>query len=40
MIELTQEQLRAVEGEQVPILVNPQTREEFVLIRKERYDSV
>jgi hypothetical protein len=40
MIELTQEQLRAVEEDQVPILVNPQTQEEFVLIRKERYDAM
>ncbi len=40
MIELTQEQLQAVKEGQVPILVNPQTREEFVLIRKERFDAM
>lgn len=40
MIALTQEQLQAVEREQVPILVNPQTQEEFVLIRKDRFDAM
>ena len=40
MIELTPEQAQAVEGDRVPTLVNPQTREEFVLVRKERYDAI
>jgi len=40
MIELTQEQAQAVESDQMPILVNPKTREEFVLIRKERFDAM
>ncbi len=40
MIELTPEQLQAIEGDQMPILVNPRTREEYVLIRKERFDAM
>ncbi len=40
MIELTQEQLRAVEGDQLPILVNPTTQEEFILIRKARFEAM
>jgi hypothetical protein len=40
MIELTQEQLQAIKEDQVPILLNPHTREEFVLIRKERFDAM
>jgi hypothetical protein len=40
MIELTQEQLQAINEDQVPILLNPHTREEFVLIRKERFDAM
>ena len=39
MIELTPEQVQAVEQEEsLPVVVNPKTREEFVLIRKERYE--
>ena len=40
MIELTSEQTRAMErnGEQPPLVVNPQTRETFVLVRKDVYD--
>jgi hypothetical protein len=39
MIELTLEQVQAIErGEPIPVLVNPKTREEFVLIRKHRYE--
>jgi hypothetical protein len=39
MIDLTEEQVQAVEqADQVPILVNPKTREEFVLVRKEMFD--
>lgn len=40
MIELTQEQLQAIKEDQMPIRLNPQTREEFVLIRKERFDAM
>jgi hypothetical protein len=41
MIELTPEQVQAVEqGEVVPVLVNPKTREEFVLIRRERFEAM
>lgn len=39
MIELTEEQARALEQQQGPLqLVNPRTREVFVLIRKNVYD--
>ena len=39
MIELTKEQTRAIERQKAPLeLVNPRTREVFVLIRKEVYD--
>jgi len=40
MIELTQEQLQAVDGDQIPVLVNPKTGEEFLLIRKARFDAM
>jgi hypothetical protein len=35
---MTEEQVQAIETCQAPILVNPKTREEFVLIRKEQFD--
>ena len=39
MIELTEEQARAMEQQEAPLqLVNPHTREVFVLIRKNVYD--
>lgn len=39
MIELTEEQSRALEAEKSPLhLVNPRTKEVFVLIRKNVYD--
>ena len=39
MIELTEVQVRALEGQQTPLqLVNPQTREVFVLVKKHVYD--
>jgi len=37
-MDMTEEQVQAVETDQVPILVNPKTREEFVLVRKEMFD--
>jgi len=41
MIELTEEQARAIaQAEQPPVAVNPRTREEFVLLRKDRYDAM
>ncbi len=41
MIELTQEQLQAAEQEaSLPVLVNPKTQEEYVLIRKERFEAM
>ncbi len=39
MIELTTEQAAALEGQKVPLqVVNPRTREVYVLVRKEVYD--
>lgn len=38
MIELTEEQRRAVQTEPAPRLVDPTTRETYVLIRAELYD--
>ena len=39
MIELTKEQTRAIEENQSPLhLLNPETKEVFVLIRKNVYD--
>jgi hypothetical protein len=41
MIELTPEQVQAIDqGEPLPVVVHPQTREEFVLIRKARYEAM
>jgi hypothetical protein len=40
MIELTHEQAAAVEQGEAPVLLNPTTREEFVLVRKEVYDKM
>ncbi|HKI31236.1 MAG TPA: hypothetical protein VKA46_05175 [Gemmataceae bacterium] len=38
MIELTAEQTRAVEQGGNPVLLNPKTQEEFVLVRKEVFE--
>lgn len=39
MVELTQEQLRALESQKKPLrLLNPSTQEVYVLIRKDVYD--
>ena len=39
MIELTAEQVAALDGQRAPLhLVNPQTREVYVLVRKNVYD--
>jgi hypothetical protein len=39
MLELTEEQIRAVEQvEQPPLLFNPKTQEEFVLVRREVFE--
>jgi PHD/YefM family antitoxin component YafN of YafNO toxin-antitoxin module len=41
MIELSQEQMQAVEQEEpLPVLVNPKTRKEYVLIPKERFEAM
>jgi hypothetical protein len=38
MLELTAEQIRAVEGDTNPVLLNPKTQEEFVLVRREFFE--
>lgn len=41
MIELTAEQAEALErAEQPPLVVNPGTKEEFVLVRRDRYEAM
>jgi hypothetical protein len=39
MIDLTEEQAEALtRAEQPPLVVNPRTQEEFVLVRKDRFE--
>jgi hypothetical protein len=42
MIELTNDQVQAIEsnGERLPEVVNPRTRETFVLVRKDLYEAM
>jgi len=41
MIELSVEQVQAIErGEPLPVVVNPKTREEFVLLPKKRFEAM
>jgi hypothetical protein len=42
MIELTQDQAQAVEtyGKEPPLVIDPRTRETFVLVRKDAYDAM
>jgi hypothetical protein len=41
VIALTEEQVQAVEqAERWPLLVNPKTQEEFVLVRKQQFDAM
>jgi hypothetical protein len=41
MIELTAEQAEALtRAEQPPLVVDPRTREEFVLVRKDRFEAM
>ena len=41
MIELTQAQAEALDGaEQPPVAVDPRTKQEYLLIRREVYDKV
>jgi hypothetical protein len=41
MIELTEEQAVALtRAEQPPLVVNPRTQEEFVLVRKDRFEAM
>ena len=41
MIELTEQQAEAVSGAEQPLVViDPRTREEFVLVRRGRFDAM
>ncbi len=41
LIELTEEQAEALtRGEQPPLVVNPKTQEEFVLVPRDRFDAL
>ena len=41
MIEMTAEQVQALEqGESPPVVIHPKTREEFLLIRKDRFEAM
>jgi hypothetical protein len=41
MIELTEEQAEALtRAEQPPLVVNPRTQEEFVLVSRERFEAM
>jgi hypothetical protein len=41
MIELTEQQAEAIErAETTPLMVNPRTGEEFVLVRKDRFEAM
>jgi hypothetical protein len=41
MIALTKEQMQAIgQADQPPLLVNPETREEFALVRKDRFEAM
>jgi hypothetical protein len=40
MIELTEQQRQALTADESPTLVDPQTGEEYVLVRKRVYDRV
>ena len=40
MIELKEDQLQALDAQKEPAVVDPRTREEFVLIRREIYEKL
>ena len=41
MIELTEQQAEAItQAEQPPLVVDPRTREEFILVRKDRFEAM
>ena len=39
MIELTEKQAEAI-AEQTTLVVNPKTKEEFILVRKDRFEAM
>ena len=41
MIELTEQQAETVaHAEQPPLVVDPRTKEEFILVRRDRFDAM
>ena len=41
MIELTEQQAEAVaQADYLPVMVNPRTQEEFILVRKDRFEAM
>ena len=40
MIELTQEQRHAIAGAESPVVLDPETKESYVLVRKEVFDRI
>jgi hypothetical protein len=41
MIELTEQQAEAVaQADTLPVMVNPKTQEEFILVRKDRFEAM
>jgi hypothetical protein len=40
MIELTQEQRHALAGAESPVILDPETKQSYVLVRKEVFDRI
>jgi hypothetical protein len=40
MIELTKEQRHAIAGAESPVVLDPETRQSYVLVRKELFDRI
>jgi hypothetical protein len=40
MIELTQEQRHAIAGAESPVILDPETKQSYVLVRKEVFDRI
>jgi hypothetical protein len=40
VIQLTEEQSKAIAGTEQPLVVDPRTQEEFVLVRRDRFEAM
>jgi hypothetical protein len=40
MLELTQEQRQAIAGAESPVILDPETQQSYVLVRKEVFDRI